>query len=264
MPHPHKVFIGEQRRQPAAGSTDGAGIGAGVAVGGTSGSVTLKLAKDLTPPIVDSTRLIPGGSPGTTPVIVKLPSLSVVVLDEGRIDRTPMVTSEIVRKARKLVPVTVTVVPLGPNVGAMLVVAAGTEWFTVLVEVVPDIVAVIVFVDGITAAVGTTKSTSNSPSVSGVTEVRLLEPYWIVTRKLFGEVTLVAGNPTPLSFTVVPIQLSESSMLIFRETRFTLAVAVAPPVSLATNCRLDAEKVLEFPSIINSATQLPPSSRSIG
>jgi len=126
-----------------------------------------------------------------------------------------MVTSEIVRKARKLVPVTVTVVPLGPNVGAMLVVAAWTEWFTVLVEVVPDIVAVIVFVDGITAAVGTTKSTSNSPSVSGVTEVRLLEPYWIVTRKLFGEVTLVAGNPTPLSFTVVPIRLSESLMLIF-------------------------------------------------
>ena len=97
----------------------------------------------------------------------------------------------------------------------MLVVAAGTEWLTVLVEVVPDIVAVIVFVDGITAAVGTTKSTSNSPSVFGVTEVRLFESYWMVTRKLFGEVTLVAGNPTPLSFTVVPIRLSESLMLIF-------------------------------------------------
>ena len=65
---------------------------------------------------MDSARLILGGSPGTTPVIVKLPSLSVVVLDQGRIDRTPMVTSEIVRKARKLVPVTVTVVPLGPDV----------------------------------------------------------------------------------------------------------------------------------------------------
>ena len=86
---------------------------------------------------MDFTRLVLGGSPGTAPVIVKLPSSSFVVLDEGRIDRTPMVTSEIVRKARKLVPVTVTVVPLGPDVGAMLVVAAGTEWFTVLVEVVP-------------------------------------------------------------------------------------------------------------------------------
>ena len=123
----------------------------------------------------------------------------------------------------------------------MLVVAAGTEWLTVLVEVVPDIVAVIVFVDGITAAVETTKSTSNSPSVSRATEVRLLEPYWIVTRKLFGEVTLVAGNPTPLSFTVVPIRLSESSMLIFQETRFRLVVTVAPPVSLATTCRLDSD-----------------------
>ena len=43
------------------------------------------------------------------------------------------------------------------------------------VAVVPEIVAVMVFVEGIRAAVGTTKSISNSPSVSGVTEVKLFE-----------------------------------------------------------------------------------------
>lgn len=86
-----------------------------------------------------------------------------------------MVTPEIVLAARMLVPVTVAVVQLGPDIGDIEVVAAGTEWFTI--AVVPEIVAVIVFVAGIAAAVRTIKSTSNSPSVSGVIEARLLEPY---------------------------------------------------------------------------------------
>jgi hypothetical protein len=44
------------------------------------------------------------------------------------------------------------------------------------VVVVPTIVAVMVFVEGIRAEAGTMMVTSNSPSVSGVTEVRLLDP----------------------------------------------------------------------------------------
>ena len=215
----------------------GVGVGADVGVGGTSGSRTLKLENDLTPPTVEDTTFTPGGSTGKTPVMVKPPSAS-VVSDDPKIVRTPMVTSVIVRKARKLVPVTVTVVPLGPAAGATEVLAAGTEWSTVTVDVVPTILAVTVFVEGIRAAVGTRKVTSNSPSVSGVTDFRLFEPYVRFTRKLFGERTLVAGNPTPLTFTVLPMRLSVSSRVIFRVVKDTLAVADAPPVSLATNCRL--------------------------
>ena len=163
--------------RPIAGVMEGAGVGVGanVGVGGTSGWRTLKLENDLTPPTVEDTTLTPAGSTDTTPVMVKPPSAS-VVSDDRKIVRTPMVTSVIVRKARKLVPVTVTVVPLGPAEGATLVLAAGTEWSFSAVVVVPTIVAVMVFVEGIRAEVGTMMVTSNSPSVSGVTEVRLLDP----------------------------------------------------------------------------------------
>ena len=237
--------------RPIAGVMEGAGVGVGANVGvaGTSGSRTLKLENDLTPPTVEDTTLTPGGSTGTTPVMVKPPSAS-VVWDDCKIVRTPMVTSEIVRKARKLIPVTVTVVPLGPDAGATEVVAAGTEWSTVTVDAVPTIVAVTVFVEGIRAAVGTRNVTSNLPSVSGVTDVRLFEPYVRLTRKLFGERTLAAGNPTPLTFTLLPMRLSVSSRVIFRVVKDTLAVADAPPVSLATNCRLDVPNVAELPSMI--------------
>ena len=87
--------------RPIAGNMegDGVGVGAGVGVGGTSGAVTLKLEKDLTPPTVEDTTFTPGGSPGTIPVMVKLPS-ALVVSDDSKMVRTPMVTSEIVRKAK--------------------------------------------------------------------------------------------------------------------------------------------------------------------
>ena len=84
------------------------------------------------------------------------------------------------------------------------------------------------------------------------------------TRKLLGERTLVAGNPTPFIFTLVPMRLSSSSKEIFGFVKDTLADAEAPPVSVALNTRLDAPRVEELPSIIISATQLPPSSRSMG
>jgi len=132
-------------------------VGLGVAVAGrngvgvTFGAVTLKLTNARTPPIVTATTLVPSGSWGTRLDTVNEPSLSVVTEEDGGTEATPMVTSDTGRNGRKLVPVTVNMIPMGPSPGLIEMVAAGTLCSAVAVAVVPATAAVTVLVEGMMA-----------------------------------------------------------------------------------------------------------------
>ena len=116
-------------------------------------------------------------------------------------------------------------VPDAASVLSSVIAAPGTAWLADPAgSFVAEDVTSTVLVDGILALVGTVKFAVNAPTLSGVAEAVVVPAYFIVT-------DVLAGNPEPVTVTVLPRRLEVGSKV----TDLAGLVRVAWPVRPAAS-----------------------------